>query len=73
MSLSKLSKSVTPAKAVVQKGSKMLDSAVLHYALGFRRNDNNVLLKLAHNNKMEDEMKFYKIFIFVFLAMSPIS
>jgi hypothetical protein len=45
--ISKLSTSVTPAKTGVQKGPKMLDSATLHCMSGFRRNDNNVLLKLA--------------------------
>jgi hypothetical protein len=43
-----LSKSaLTPAKAGVQKRAKIMDSAVLHFVSGFRRNDNNALLKLA--------------------------
>ena len=45
--ISKLSKSVTPAKACVQKGAKILDSATLHCESGLHRNGNNVLLKLA--------------------------
>ncbi len=45
--ISKLSKSVTPEKAGVQKEAKILDSATLHCVSGFHRNGNNVFLKLA--------------------------
>jgi hypothetical protein len=51
--ISKLSKTATPAKAGVQKVAKMLDS-------GFRRNDNNVPLKLAQQIKIKFSRNWWR-------------
>jgi hypothetical protein len=52
--ISKLLKSVTPAKVSAQKEPKILDSATLHCVSSFRRNYNNRLLKLALLIKLLD-------------------